>query len=276
MWPSPWRLYLYILVASYHQCHPGLQCCRHLPGLQCHRYQPEGLPSCQHYPSWSPAPVTLSLSQLQGNHPPSLGQTLAWGCTFQEGGVLSRIGQVLCSPSLTGMVPVWWPNFLITHSYCLSRSSSAPLFKRTPHLSSLSGLIHSKWTCTPAIISSVCLQWFPPVCLPFLVWPVLFETITWILTCSTWCVITPLQLLHPRSPASANKESLINILISILCNIEKKNNTNNIFNTCVIELKLNNDNIAYNGHRILCNTILESAERRRSALDVPARQDLQF
>ncbi len=77
----------------------------------------------------------LSLSQLQGNHLPSLGQTLAWGCAFQEGGVLSRIGQVLCSPSLTGMVPVWWPNFLITHTYCLSRSSSAPLFKA--HTSSL-------------------------------------------------------------------------------------------------------------------------------------------
>ncbi len=172
MWPSPWRLYLYILVASYHQCHPGLQCCRHLPGLQCHRYQPGGLPSCQHHPSWSPAPVTLSLSQLQGNHLPSLGQTLAWGCAFQEGGVLSRIGQVLCSPSLTGMVPVWWPNFLITHTYCLSRSSSAPLFKRTPHLSSLSGLIHSKWTATlelqqlsPVFVSSDSLQCvFPSSC----------------------------------------------------------------------------------------------------------------
>ncbi len=219
MWPSPWRLYLYILVASYHQCHPGLQCCRHLPGLQCHRYQPGGLPSCQHHPSWSPAPVTLSLSQLQGNHLPSLGQTLAWGCAFQEGGVLSRIGQVLCSPSLTGMVPVWWPNFLITHTYCLSRSSSAPLFKRTPHLSSLSGLIHSKWTAT--LNSSNYLQCLSPVI------PSSVSSLPRV-TCIVWNhyldtdLLDVVCLLHPRSPASANKESLINILISILCNILKK------------------------------------------------------
>ncbi len=159
----------------------------------------------------------LSLSQLQGNHPLSLGQTLACGCAFQEGGVLSRFGQVLCSPSL----PVWWPNFLITHTYCLSCLSSAPLFKRTPHLSSLSGLIHSKWTAT--LYSSNYLQCLSPAIpsassLPrvtCIVWNHYLDT-----TCSTWCVITLLQLLDPRSAsASANKENMINILISILCNI---------------------------------------------------------
>ncbi len=155
----------------------------------------------------------LSLSQLQGNHPLSLGQTLACGCAFQEGGVLSRFGQVLCSPSLKHCLHGDLISWSLTPTSCPVHHqhlylSAHPISPRCLVSFIRSGLL----PCTPAIISSVCLQ-RSPVRLPFLGWPVLFDT-----TCSTWCVITLLQLLHPRS-ASANKESLINILISILCNI---------------------------------------------------------
>lgn len=100
----------------------------------------------------------LSLSQLQGNHPPSPGQTLAWSGAFQEGGVLSRFGQVLCSPSLThcqhGDLISWslTPTACPVHHQHLYLSAH-PISPRCLVSFIRSGLL----PCTPAIISSVCL-----------------------------------------------------------------------------------------------------------------------
>lgn len=41
------------------------------------------------------------------------------------------------------------------------------------------------------------------------------------------------------------------VTVEIIKKLLKKKYTNNIFNTCVIELKLNNDNRAYDGHIIV-------------------------